>query len=145
GGGHFRFQGGDVLVARLAQARGEIDQARAHDEPGCIDLAVRPKAVGPAAQGDDAAFGNVDVLQRVQPAGRIDHAAAMDVDTHAQLLATIDMTAMRTAIPNVTCGRITDWRPSATLESISMPRFIGPGCSTMASGLARASFSGVRP
>ena len=33
----------------------------------------------------------------------------------------------------------------ATLESISMPRFIGPGCITIASGLACASFSSVRP
>jgi ATP-binding cassette subfamily F protein uup len=55
------------------------------------------------------------------------------------------MTAMRTAMPKVTCGRITACAPSATAESISTPRFIGPGCSTMASGLASASFSGVRP
>ena len=33
----------------------------------------------------------------------------------------------------------------ATLESISMPRFIGPGCITIASGRARASFSSVSP
>ena len=56
-----------------------------------------------------------------------------------------DMTAIRTAMPKVTCGRITECEPSATAESISMPRFIGPGCMTMASGLASASFSGVRP
>ena len=55
------------------------------------------------------------------------------------------MTAMRTAMPKVTCGKITDCLPSATLESISTPRFIGPGCNTMASGLASASLSSVRP
>ena len=59
--------------------------------------------------------------------------------------AMMDMTAMRTAMPNVTCDRITECAPSATQESISMPRFIGPGCITIASGRARASFSSVRP
>src|SRR5690606_17125047 len=34
---------------------------------------------------------------------------------------------------------------SATELSISTPRFIGPGCMTIASGAARASRSGVRP
>ena len=55
------------------------------------------------------------------------------------------ITAIRTAMPNVTCGRITERAPSATAESISTPRFIGPGCMTIASGFASASFSGVRP
>ena len=50
-------------------------------------------------------------------------------------------TAMRTATPISTCSRITLRASSATLESISTPRFIGPGCMTRASGLARASFS----
>ena len=55
------------------------------------------------------------------------------------------ITAMRTAMPKVTCGRITLCLPSTTAESISTPRLIGPGCITMASGLASCSFSGVRP
>jgi hypothetical protein len=55
------------------------------------------------------------------------------------------MTAMRTAMPKVTCGRITECGPSATVESISTPRFIGPGCITMASRLASESFSAVSP
>ena len=52
---------------------------------------------------------------------------------------------MRTAMPKVTCGRITLWLPSATALSIYTPRLMGPGCMTMQSGLASASFSGVRP
>jgi hypothetical protein len=59
--------------------------------------------------------------------------------------ATMLITAILTAMPNVTCGRITARSPSATGESISTPRFIGPGCITIASGLASASFSCVRP
>src|SRR6266478_6076952 len=43
--------------------------------------------------------------------------------------------AMRTATPLVTCSRTQDCGPSATSGVISMPRFIGPGCKTMASGL----------
>ena len=58
---------------------------------------------------------------------------------------TIDNTAMRMAMPNVTCGRITLAAPSATCESISTPRFIGPGCITIASGFANASFAAVSP
>src|SRR5688572_32314190 len=58
---------------------------------------------------------------------------------------TASSTAMRTATPLETCRRMTDCGPSATAESISTPRFIGPGCMTMASGLARRSRSGVSP
>ena len=49
--------------------------------------------------------------------------------------------AMRTATPLVTCSSTQDCGPSATSGVISMPRFIGPGCRTSASGLARFSRS----
>ncbi len=53
---------------------------------------------------------------------------------------------MRTATPISTCSRITlRSGSSATALSISTPRFIGPGCITSASGLARPSFSASRP
>ena len=52
---------------------------------------------------------------------------------------------MRTAIPNVTCDKITLCGPSTTAESISTPRLIGPGCITMASGLASCNLCGVKP
>ena len=50
--------------------------------------------------------------------------------------ASASSTAMRTATPISTCSRISDCAPSATSESISTPRFIGPGCITSAPGLA---------
>ena len=81
----------------------------------------------------------------VAAARGVDDATVADQDLHASFPARMDITAMRTAMPNVTCGRITERGPSATAESISTPRFIGPGCMTMASGLASASRSGVRP
>ena len=48
-------------------------------------------------------------------------------------------TAMRMATPLCTCSRIADCRPSATPAVISMPRMIGPGCSTIALGACAAS------
>ena len=65
---------------------------------------------------------------------------------HGLLRAIVDgtaITAIRTAMPKVTCARITDCGPSATSESISTPRFIGPGCMTMASGRASLMRCGV--
>ena len=53
---------------------------------------------------------------------------------------------MRTATPISTCSWMTERsRSSATSESISTPRFIGPGCMISASGLATLSFSWSRP
>ena len=51
---------------------------------------------------------------------------------------------MRTAKPLVTWWRIVLCGPSATSGATSTPRLIGPGCITIASGLARASRSDVR-
>ena len=84
-----------------------------------------------------------EIDRAVDAVFRVDEPAVLDVEL--QLPPRIDMTAIRTAIPKVTCGRMTERGPSATAESISMPRFIGPGCITIASGFAAASFSGVRP
>ena len=52
---------------------------------------------------------------------------------------------MRTATPLATWLRITEYGPSATSEAISTPRFIGPGCMMMTSGLARRTRSMVIP
>ena len=41
-------------------------------------------------------------------------------------------TAMRTLTPLATCSTIVDRAESATSAAISTPRFIGPGCITMA-------------
>jgi hypothetical protein len=145
-GGHFRFQCRLVLEAGLAQAGGEIDQAGADDAAGRIDGAFGDEAGRwRFAMTDYCAVGDEDVRRSVDAVGGIDEAAVLDVDTHDQAPASMAMTAIRTAMPKVTCGRITAWRPSATAESISTPRFIGPGCMTMASGLASASIAWVRP
>ncbi len=59
---HFRFERRHVLEAGLAQPRGEIDQSRAHDQPGGIDGAVGGEALGGVADGHDLAGGNVHIL-----------------------------------------------------------------------------------
>jgi len=52
---------------------------------------------------------------------------------------------MRNRDAVVTCWRITDCGPSATSLVISTPRFIGPGCITIASGCACRRFSRLTP
>ncbi len=147
-----RDRGGELGLERrlelepgFAQAHGDVDEAGADDAAGGVDDAVGNEARRRRADGDDPAGLDAHRRRAVEAARRIDHAAVADLELHRQFPATMLITAMRTAMPNVTCGRITAWSPSATAESISTPRFIGPGCMTMASGFASASFSGVRP
>ena len=45
---------------------------------------------------------------------------------------------MRTLTPLATCSTIVERTESATSAAISMPRFIGPGCMTIASSSSRA-------
>src|SRR5690606_26489136 len=128
---------------------GEVDQAGADAKPAGVQFVGGCEAGWLLAERPDTAVGNEDIGHRVEAAGRIEHpAAANDQSAHAASPVACmanDITAMRTAMPFVTCGRITERGPSATAESISTPRLIGPGCMTMASGLASASLSSVRP
>ena len=142
---HLRLQRRLVFEARLAQTRRQIHQTRRDHQPGRLDDALRAEVGRLAADGDDLAGCHADIRSVVETARRVDDAPATDEDLHAAPPISRFITAMRTAIPNVTCGRMTACGPSATAESISTPRFMGPGCMTMASGAARASFSGVRP
>src|SRR5262249_45832012 len=127
---------------------GQVHQAGRDDAAARVDGAVGAEALGDVAHAQHAAGGQGHVADLVEVARGIDHAAIADQDLHAAsrtLPATMPITAMRTAMPKVTCGRITLCLPSTTSESISTPRLIGPGCITIASGLARVSRSGVRP
>ena len=140
-GVHFRLERRLVLLARLAQPRRQVDEAGRHHQAfrvdGLVGLAFRPL--------DDLPVGH-DTRRRPRRGrspGR-PRVPFLMMKLH-QFPATMLITAMRTAMPKVTCGRITECGPSATVESISTPRFIGPGCMTMASGLASASLSAVRP
>ena len=52
---------------------------------------------------------------------------------------------MRMVTPLATCSTIVERGESATSAAISMPRFIGPGCMTMASSGILANRSRSRP
>src|SRR5581483_9170179 len=149
-----------MAQARLADKGAHIDQAGRHDLAGAIDDVG---AFGHAGRADAAAHfadqpvGDQDVAGAVEIARRIDNACVGEQDratvsehrhccyAFGRLRASASSTAMRTATPISTCSRISDCAPSATMESISTPRFIGPGCITSASGLAKASFFWSRP
>ena len=159
---HLGFERGLVFETRLAQPRGEIDQTRTDDHPPRLEHAIGAPAGRRRAHCDHRTGRDVERRDAIDPVLRVDHAAVVDLDLHAaarrrlrsnghcigrriQLPARMLNTAIRTAMPNVTCGRMTLRAPSATAESISTPRFIGPGCITIASRFASASFSAVSP
>ena len=143
----FRLQHAFMLVTGFAQPRRQVNQARcATTQPlASMTRAEVSKSGGNAANGNDASGGHGHIGAFVAATGWVDHAAVANQDFHASFPAMIDITAMRTAMPKVTCGRITLCVPSATADAISTPRLIGPGCMTMASDLASASLSSVRP
>ncbi len=133
-------------MAGFAQAGRQVHEAGRDDQAGGVDALLGLEVRRHTADREDAAVGDGDIGALVAARGRVDHAAVLDEEFHqASFPAMMLITAMRTAMPKVTCGRITLCRPSATEESISTPRFIGPGCITIASGLASASLSSVRP
>ena len=83
---------------------------------------------------------------RRRPLAGIDHAAARRIVRSSCVVARDDA-HHRHAHRDAERHLRQDHRLRAVgdAESISTPRFIGPGCITIASGLASASFSGVRP
>ena len=137
-----------MFGARFADEGAHVDQAGRDHVAAAIDDfgAFRHACRADAALGfADHAVGDQDVAGNIEIARRIDDPRIGEQDAgggrrahHAfgKLRDSASSTAMRTATPISTCSRISDCAPSATAESISTPRFIGPGCITSASGLA---------
>ena len=150
-----------AAAAWLAEAKvsrwpapGSPMKARMSIRPGATSLPRQSIDVGALrhAGGADAALGLADdaigdqqVADDIEIARRIDDPGVGEQDRAAvgqhhyafgKLRDSASSTAMRMATPISTCSRISDCAPSATIESISTPRFIGPGCMTSASGLA---------
>ena len=141
-----------VVGAGLADEGAHVDQAGRDQLAAAVDHfgAFRHAGGADAALGlADDAVGDQQVADDIEVARRIDDPRVGEQDRAAvrQHFATschafgrfrdsASSTAMRTATPISTCSRISDCAPSATIESISTPRFIGPGCMTSASGLA---------
>src|SRR5690606_36703551 len=97
------------------------------------------------AGGDDAALRDVQVRLPIDARLRVDQATIGNRERHSRCAPSMLMTAIRTAMPKRTWSRMTACGESATADSISTPRFIGPGFITIASGLASTSFSRVWP
>src|SRR4029078_12165552 len=90
----------------------------------------------------DPAVLDEDVEDAVPPVHRIDEVPTLQQPVHQSPSAppaSRYSTAIRTATPLAPCSRITEYGPSATSDAISTPRFIGPGCMMITSGLARAT------
>ena len=138
--------GGDgfpMLCAGFAEVGAQINQARC--ETGARGIhhgGTFGRSQASAAIGDQP-ITDQQSTQRIKARGWVEQAGIGDDRvSHAQRFRgnwreSISSTAMRQATPISTCSPITlrvGW--SATALSISTPRFIGPGCITIESGLA---------
>ena len=75
---HFRNQCVFEFIARFAQARAQINQARSHDQACGIDRLVSLKPGWQHADCGDFFTRDEDVRHVVQPRGRINHTAVAD-------------------------------------------------------------------
>ena len=71
-----------MLVPGLAQARGQVHQARQHDASGGIDGAVGRELGRHAVHAHDAARGQCDVAGLIKARGGVDHTAVLDQYLH---------------------------------------------------------------
>src|SRR5439155_17707235 len=116
--------------AGFAKVDMDIEKARSDNQP----IRIEDRKIGPVGAPDfpDLAVTNDDVGHLVQVSGGIDNPAVFDNQIHHPPSSRYS-TAMRTATPEATWSRMTEYGPSATSVAISTPRFIGPGCMMMTS------------
>ena len=136
------------------RARGLVCLALTRER--CVQLDL-PPMVGADARGEKTNFTlSIEAAEGIEARGRIDQPR---IDQRQRFVmgavgcfrfvfcvhrghsfgrwrASACSTAMRTATPISTCSRMTLRGPSAVCASISTPRFMGPGCITIASSLA---------
>ena len=123
-----------VLTARLTQVGVQIDEAGKQDLIGGVEnVGVFGDGEVRADVGDLAVGGeHVDpVAFAVEPHPTNQHAHALIASCSAPT-SKWNSTAIRTCTPLETCCSTADCVESATEKAISMPRTIGPGCSTTA-------------
>ena len=139
-----------VLGAGLAERHAHVDQPRRKAEAvGLDDLGIDTGAIDRKmlAEPGNLAAGDQEIALLVEPFGGVEKPSPFDQDQPAHAAAfrsrvSMSRQAMRTATPSSTWSRMAlRSMSSATVPSISTPRFIGPGCMISASGLARASLS----
>src|SRR5678815_1002772 len=121
-----------------------VEEAGRDDQPRRIELG--DVCVGRLPNRTNLSIDDQDVRYRIHLACGINHAAIFDEQVHELWPPIIrKRIAIRTATPEATWSRITEYGPSATSVAISTPRFIGPGCMMMASGLAPSTLARVKP
>src|SRR5690606_6052960 len=139
-----------VAFARFSDLHADVDDAGGQIAAAAVETIPRAlKELRDTAIGDDDAALDDAVTLGVNEAcvGQGQHGASpCGLRATCRLRASSSITAMRTATPISTCSWMTlTLMSSANSPSISTPRFIGPGCMTMASGFALASFSASSP
>src|ERR1022692_1163735 len=124
---------GDEDVGGLAAER-----PRAPDQPGAVaSRAPRVGAAAPCAAAACAAAARAAAARAAAARPGHDCASAPPSNRYS--------TAIRTLTPLATCSTIVDLAESATSAAISTPRFIGPGCMTMACSGSSATRAASRP
>src|SRR5581483_9203443 len=121
-----------VFAARFTQVSVQVDKPRQQDLPGGVDHVGVFWNLKSRTDVDDLPVIDqyVDAIALAVAAHTADqhaHAATSCAPTK-----TWNSTAIRTCTPLETCCSTADCDESATEDSISMPRSIGPGCSTTA-------------
>ncbi len=132
----------NVGASRLAQMTVHVDESRRHDQSCAIDCLRVVRSPDVTTDCCNGAIDEQHVSDAIHLLRWIENAPTREkyrARHGAPFPALADSassgrppdrrynTAIRTATPFVTCGSITLWGPSATSESISTPRFIGPG------------------
>ena len=149
GGGSGRDRLG-VLPTGLAQVSVQVDEAGEDDQAVSVDP-LGAQSSQPAHIGDAAVpqvqIGCRPVGQRGSDDEVVGHRAPPSPESSVGRAPASSRysTAIRTLTPFATCSTIVDRALSATSALISRPRFIGPGCMTMASSLSTPSRRPSRP
>src|SRR5262245_35700732 len=128
----------------------EVDEAGCDNAAGGVDLILVGGGLQRRGDVDDDAALDADI--DAAAAALVDHRAAGDQHrAHASLSRSRPLprssnsTAIRTAMPFVTCCVITEPGSSDGSTAISTPRFIGPGCMISAWSGSAPARSGVSP
>ena len=87
---------------------GKVDEPRRDDKSFGVDLAVAVPICRCRADTDYFSGGDEQVRYLIKGGGGIDDASPADGNLYRVAPARIAITAIRTAMPYVTCGRITD-------------------------------------
>ena len=102
--------GGLVFVTRFAQPGTQVDEARANNLPLCVDVQISLESLRAVAQRRNAPLGDEYILISIALTGGVNDPAAPNVDALAHAVLSpdswrmaMDMTAIRMAMPWVTC------------------------------------------